>query len=163
VAQIVSDGRSANAPDQAAHSSLSWGDTNFDAALYGMTDQDPKTLAVLARSWNFPAELGRLSPGMECTGYDFTQRAYMLINKQNPAKPGFSLRGSDASPVVNPVFVIKNLDSKDLRLSINGKPMPHGKDFRFSTEYDVEGNPTTIIWIKYAAVKPVDFEFQGFH
>jgi hypothetical protein len=163
VAQIVSDGRSANAPDQAAHSSLSWGDPIVDAALYGMTDKDPKTLVPLARSWNFPAVLKLKSGGFESHGYDFTQRAYLLNANGNPGTIRFILEGSKDSPVVNPAFVIKNFSDKnfsgkDFRLTINGKSIPHGKDFRYSVEYDVEGNASMIVWIRYTAETHIEIE-----
>ena len=78
VAQISSDGRSAFAPDRSAHSSLSWGDPNGEAALYGMTNKYPQTLVALARSWNYPAELIIPDTGWQNDGYDYTQRAYIL-------------------------------------------------------------------------------------
>ncbi len=158
VAQISSDGRSASAPDQAAHSSLSWGDPNGDVALYGMTDKDPKSLVALARSWNFPAELKLSSKGIKNEGYDFTQRAYILTASENIKNIAFMLNGSKDSPIVNPALVIKNWNKKDIKLTIKGKPIPRGKDFRYALEYDVEGTPTTIIWIKLQAEKVVNIE-----
>ena len=158
VAQAVSDGRSAIAPDQAAHSSLSWGDTDFDAALYGMTDKDPKTLVRLARSWNFPAEIKLSKPSSGTCQYDMTQRAYIIDAKNNTESLKFNLNAREDSPVLNPAFVISNWVNSDIRLTINGKVINHGKDFRYSIQYDVEGNPSVIVWIKYLAEKAVEFE-----
>jgi len=158
VAQTVSDGRSANAPDQAAHSSLSWGDTDFDAALYGMTDKDPKTLVTLARSWNFPADIKLSDPASGTCQYDMTQKAYIIDAKNNTESLKFTLAGSKDSPVLNPAFVISNWVKSDIRLTIDGKSISRGKDFRYSVEYDVEGKPSVIIWIKYLAEKAVEFE-----
>jgi hypothetical protein len=158
VAQTVSDGRSANAPDQAAHSSLSWGDTDFDVALYGMTDKDPKTLVTLARSWNFPADIKLSSPASGTCQYDMTQKAYIIDAKNNTESLKFTLAGSKDSPVLNPPFVISNWVNSDIRLTINGKIINHGKDFRYSIQYDVEGNPSVIVWIKYLSEKEVEFE-----
>ena len=158
VAQIVSDGRSANAPDQAAHSSLSQGNTNGDAALYGMTDKDPKTLAVLARSWNFPPQLKVTSSGSESKDYDYTQRAYLINTKSEMKKIRFFLNGNKESPIVNPAFIIKNWAKSGIRLTVNGVNVNHGTDFRYAVEYDVEGNPTLVIWLKCQAEKQVEFE-----
>ncbi len=158
VAQISSDGRYASAPDHAAHSSLSWGSPKGEAALYGMTDQAPETLVTLARSWNYPAVLTVLSKDVENEGYDYTQRAYPLSAQGGKQGIRFKLDGNKESPVYNPVFVIKNWVNSDIGLMINGKEIHRGKDFRYSVEYDVEGVPTMIIWIKYQAEKPVEFE-----
>ena len=48
VAQIISDGRHAQAPDRAAHSSLVWGGPRDDVAIYGMT----KNSAAFERQLN---------------------------------------------------------------------------------------------------------------
>jgi hypothetical protein len=160
VAQITSDGRSANAPDQAAHSSLSWGDPNGDAALYGMTDQDPKTLAALARSWNFPPELKFTSSGTVGGTYDYTQRAYLLEAGGNKENIAFSLAGSQDSPILNPVFVIRNWKGSAASLKINGENISHGKDFRYDVEYDVEGRSTLIAWVRFRAERTAVFEMD---
>ncbi|MGB5895964.1 MAG: LamG domain-containing protein [Ignavibacteriaceae bacterium] len=158
VAQVVSDGRSASAPDRAAHSSLSWGDPNGEAALYGMTNKDPQTLVALARSWNYPANLILESSGFKSEGYDYTQRAYILesLNSRSESEITLRLEASEESPLVNPAFVIKYWNGDEFNLLINGVPIPRGKDFRYGVEYDVEGNPTIIIWLKYNSEEPVD-------
>jgi hypothetical protein len=157
VAQISSDGRSASAPDHAAHSSLSWGNPNGDAALYGMTDQEPETLVKLARSWNNPAILQMISGNIVPEGYDYTQRAFLLSGNGKAGNMRFSLAATQDSPVVNPVFVIRNFTGTDIRLTIDGKHIPRGKDFRYSTEYDAEGTPTLIVWIRYHSTEKAEF------
>ena len=158
VTQTVSDGRSANAPDQAAHSSLSWGNPGEDMALYGMTDKDPQTLVSLARSWNYPAELKISGAGYESGGYDYSQRAYIINTKNNFGNLKFTLGGSESSPLVNPAFVIQNWKNPNVRLSIDGKSIDRGKDFRYAVEYNVEGVPQLIVWIKYQSAKNTVFE-----
>jgi hypothetical protein len=158
VAQTISDGRSANAPDRAAHSSLSWGDPVGDMALYGMTDKDPRSLVSLARSWNYPAELKLSGSGFESAGYDYSQRAYILRMKSNPANLKFTLAGNEGSPLVNPAFVIKNWKNSNVRLILDGKSINRGKDFRYAVEYDADGTPSLIVWIKYQSEKKAEFE-----
>jgi len=155
VAQIVSDGRSAFAPDRTAHSSLSWGDPNGEAALYGMTNKDPKTLVALARSWNYPAELKINDSGWKNKGYDYTQRAYVLETASNPNSIDITLQSSKTSPVVNPAFVLENWSAGNLNLELDGKPINNSKNFRYGVEYNVEGNPVIVVWIKYQSEKPV--------
>ena len=160
VTQTVSDGRSANAPDQAAHSSLIWGDPNGDAALYGMTDKDPKTLVTLARSWNYPSELKFSASSSESAEYNYTQRAYLIDGKNKTGNIRFTLNGSKDSPVMNPAFVVRNWVKTDIRLTVDGRNISRGKDFRYSVEYDVEGNPTVIVWIKCQAEKQIEFDMS---
>jgi len=155
VAQIVSDGRSAFAPDRTAHSSLSWGDPNGEAALYGMTNKDPETLVSLARSWNYPAKLAVNGSGWKSEGYDYTQRAYILESVDGADNLELTLQGSEESPIVNPALVVENWSVGNLSLEVDGKPVAEGKDFRYGVEFDVEGNPMVVVWIKYSGDKPV--------
>jgi hypothetical protein len=155
VAQIVSDGRSAFAPDRTAHSSLSWGNPNGEAALYGLTNKDPQTLVALARSWNYPAELKIDDAGWKNKGYDYTQRAYVLETNASPGSIDITLEASKTSPVVNPAFVLENWSAGNLSLELDGKSIPEGKTFRYGVEYNVNGNPVMVIWIKYQTEKPV--------
>lgn len=163
VTQIISDGRYAGTPDHAAHSSLSWGNPGGEAAIYGMTDQPEKLLVDLAKSWNHPPSMHVELPNYESNGFDYTQRAFVL----NTVKPGAELKmtlvASEKSPLFNPVFVIKNWDGSELKLIVNDKEMPRGKDFRYGKEYDVEGNCSLIVWIKQRATTKTNISFIPIH
>ena len=67
VARISSDGRYAMAPDQAAHSSLSWVSQPSGAFLYGMTDKSAAAVLPLAKSWIHP-------PAVKVAGDGFSSR-----------------------------------------------------------------------------------------
>ena len=158
VAQVMSDGRSAFAPDRASHSSLSWGDPNGEAALYGMTNRDDDHLLSLARSWNNPPELRLEGTSYKNSGYDYTQRAYLLESSGEAANMEFTLKGSKESPVFNPAFVISDWQGEDIRLVMDGKEVPEGKSFRVGLEYDVDGSADLVVWIKKESEKPVEFK-----
>jgi len=160
VAQVISDGRSASAPDRAAHSSLSWGDPNGEAALYGMTEEDPETLVDLARSWNRPPDLQLNDKGFINKGYDYTQRAYIIERKGGQTGFSFTLQADEHSPVVNPVFVIENWED-EIELKMDGVVTPRGNHFRIGIEYNVEGKVKRIVWIKKKSIKPVFFEINS--
>ena len=151
VAQIISDGRSANAPDRASHSSISWGDPNGDAALYGMTDQDPASLVELAKSWNRPPSMNLIGDGFTSRGYDYTERAYVLDTKDQEASIELEFDASDHNPLYNLALVVNNWGGQELALRLNEKDIASGKDFRTGIEYDVEGNMKLVIWIKHKA------------
>jgi hypothetical protein len=159
VAQIYSDGRSANAPDRAAHSSLSWGDPAGEAAIYGMTDQPAETLAALARSWNRPPKMKVEGSAYEPIGYgddpayDYTQRAYTLHTKNPGSALDLTFAASDESPLVNLALVVDDFGGSDVALEIDGQDVPRGKDFRYDHEYDVDGDAKLVVFIKKRATR----------
>ncbi|MCD6346947.1 MAG: hypothetical protein J7L96_05940, partial [Bacteroidales bacterium] len=161
VAQIASDGRSAYAPDRAAHSSLSWGDTNGSAAMYGMTNKSEKYLVDLSLSWNRPPVLSIDSKGFISKGYDYTQRAFILESDSKSTDLSFELRASKNTPLLNPVIVIINWPGKEAGLQINGKKIPKGKDFRQGIEYTIDGSKTLIVWMRLRADKNVTILFNS--
>jgi hypothetical protein len=148
VAQTISDGRSANAPDRTAHSSLSWGDPNGEAAIYGMTNQPAESLVALARSWNFPAEASVAGSAYESKGYEYRERAYIIDTKTPGAALDVTFAASDERPLQNIAMTITNWGGEDVTLRVNGEAVPRGKAFRHGIEYDVEGNLTLVVWIK---------------
>ncbi len=153
VAQTYSDGRSANAPDRASHSSLSWGDPGGEAAIYGMTNKPAESLVDLARSWNYPPEMKVSGSAYKNKGYDYTQRAYVLETSKQGEPVELKFAAGEQSPLYNLVLVIKNWASNGATLKIDGKQVPRGKDFRYGVKYDVEGKGTLIVWIDKKAKK----------
>jgi hypothetical protein len=151
VAQIISDGRSASAPDRAAHSSISWGYPNGDAALYGMTNEDPADLVDLAKSWNRPPEMKVLGEGFTNRGYDYTERAYILDTEDQEANIKLEFNASNDKPLFNLALVVNNWGGGEVSLQLNEKDIASGKDFRTGIEYDVEGNMKLLVWIKHKA------------
>jgi hypothetical protein len=147
VAQTFSDGRSANAPDRAAHSSLSWGDPGGKAAIYGMTDQPAESLVELARSWNYPPQM-KVKGNAQSQGYDYTQRAYILDAEKEGTKLEMEFEASEEEPLENLAIVVNNWGGSDVALELNGKEVPRGKDFRYGIEYDVEGSGKLVVFTK---------------
>jgi hypothetical protein len=115
VAQTYSDGRSANAPDRAAHSSLSWGDPGGDAAIYGMTNKPAVSLVDLARSWNYPPEM-KVGGGAISEGYDYSQRAYVLNAEDGAGELQMEFAANEKSPLFNLVLVVNNWSESDVLL-----------------------------------------------
>jgi len=151
-----SPGPAASAPDRAGHSSLSWGDPGADYALYGMaTDQE--TVLKVARSWNKPANLN-VQGNIENKGYDRSRRAYILKTSDNQ-DIGFSLDGTADSPDYNPAFIIPNCAAADLKCFINEKQIST-EDFEYGVEYDVNGVPETIIWLKLDTKRKTEVKLE---
>ena len=167
VAQLPNDGRVAPAPDRPSSSCLGTlfpirhegqGIQQWVRNLYGMTDKDPKHLAVLGRSWNNPAKLKLHGQSFTSQGYDKNQRAYVLsyTGKGKPAPLTFSLQASKKSPVVNPAFVIKNWGDSNAVLKLDGKEIKRGKIFRFGHGHTLEGTDL-IVWLKTESTKAIAF------
>lgn len=174
--QKPSDGRYAWDSDLASHSSLShchWKaysqteDSMTKIMLNGFTIKSAAKLAPLAKSWSRPAELklkkGLFGTGFVSKGYDPTERAYHLVCKKSgkPSRLNFELAASKDSPVVNPVFVVKNWGEKGAALKINGKKIKQGKNFRVGHRHTVEGSDL-IVWIKTESTKPVDIKLTPY-
>ena len=169
VAQLRNDGRRTSVPDRPAHSSLSQSiedspvvkhdkeKNTFTAVhLTGMTNKLVTGLVPLARSWNYPAKLNLAGSGFENKGYDKYQRAYVLSCKESckPSTLEFELAASSESPVVNPVFVVEDWGTGRATLTIDGRKIRRGKDFRFGHRHTFEGSDL-IVWVRAESTKPI--------
>ncbi|MEF8811796.1 MAG: hypothetical protein V5A47_12790, partial [Bacteroidales bacterium] len=155
VAQVESDGRYAQDKDRVSHSSLSWGDANANFALYGMARDKDRVLKI-ARSWNNPPALTIASNGFNSQGYKKAERAY-IVKASGDDNFSFSLAGSEQSPVFNPVLKVKGWAPDDLSVTANGQKLDEDQ-YKVGLERDVNGNPTTMIWINYDAQQETNFE-----
>ena len=172
VAQLPNDGRVTPAPDRPSSTCLGTlfpvkhktdrPDLMIGRDLYGMTDRPAKELAVLARSWNFPAELKLAGGAFESLGYDKNQRAYVLACQPGgtPATLAFTLAGTAQSPVLNPAFVVKNWGHANPTLTLGGKGIPRGTDFRYGHRQTLEGTDL-IVWIKTQTQMPINVRLEG--
>jgi hypothetical protein len=119
VAQIASSGRPAVAADRASHSSLShiyWDayqkddQTETKLLLSGLTSLPPTQLLPLARSWISPPAITVTQGDAISAEYDESQRAFVVHRSARAKSGNLTLRisASEASPLVNPAFLIEN-------------------------------------------------------
>jgi hypothetical protein len=160
VAQVISDGRHAQAADRMAHSSLAWGGPRDNVAIYGMTDKPAVSLVSLAKSWIYPAELKVRGSSFVSEGYNYRERAYVVNCKKGGSNFECKLAASAESPVVNPAFVIKNWGKADAVLKIDGKRIKRGKNFRFGHRHRLEGSDL-IVWARYESESDTEFVFEA--
>lgn len=165
-------GRPASFPDRAIHSSLiranpktyakQTGDAPWEERLMleGMTDLKPKALVTLARSWLKSPQLRRVV-GATSQGYDRSERAYRLTATA-PAI-SFQIDASEANPIYNPAFVIKNWHSRTAHatLTIDRVRCKTGPDFRQGVIIDTDGTYTLVIWLDYQAAAARTFEIKA--
>ncbi|MBN1387579.1 MAG: LamG domain-containing protein [Bacteroidales bacterium] len=158
VAQNPSDGRYCQAPDRASHFSLAWGspphhkgenNTYWFAWLYGASTQSAKELAELARSWNKAPVIITPGKGIRNSGYDKTQRAYILAweNKEEPEKIEISIKASGESPMVGACIILKNISSDIARIRNGNRNLKPGTDYHVGRINTLESSKL-ILWIE---------------
>jgi hypothetical protein len=113
-------------------------------AIYGFSNQDIKSLLPLARFWNNPPDLTKLS-GAHLVGFDKSQKAYIL--EASGGSISATIVADHKSPLYNPCFVIRNWERKDISLSLNNRVMEPGSDFRYGFIPRSEGYDL-VIWIR---------------
>ncbi len=171
VAQMPSDGRYASFPDRTAHSSLThappsvyredFGDRPYQERLMmeGMTNKSAAELAPLARSWMRAPE-GQAISGCRSTGYDMSQRAYVLI-AEAPAL-SFSINASEDRPLVNLCLVVKNWGAMGIAdVTVDGKKVQSRTVCRQGVVRDPHGEPTLVVWLERTSRAPVTVTLTG--
>lgn len=169
VAQLPNDGRKAIVSDKPSHFSLCTSrgvirrsaEGSESVYLYGMTDQPIARLVPLARSWNSAPSAKATGSGFEGGAYDKDQRAYVFAAKAPGAGPlEFSLGATPDSPILNPAFVVKNWGNRPVKLTMDGKEIPRGKDFRFGHNKTIEGTDL-VVWVKISGDKKTSFKIES--
>jgi hypothetical protein len=124
--------------------------------LVGMTkDKSAGDLAPLARSWSRPPAISVESGGVTPERYSLGQRCYDFTCKAPVKQPiEIVVAASKESPVVGIPLVLKNFGDSEVALEMNGKPVPRGKDFRYSHEGTLEGI-NLCVWVRFESTIPV--------
>jgi len=115
--------------------------------------QSTQSLASQDTFQSNPQELSLLY-GCEYIGYNNDQSAYVV--KRIAGDLGFSILAGAQQPLVNPCFNIQNwLGKTEATVTLNGKELLSGKDYRQQVVYDTEGKEMLIIWMKTIQYEPV--------
>jgi hypothetical protein len=169
VAQVPGDGRWVSTPDRPSHFNLTtfvqWNDyeytkkTRTRIMLQGVTDKKADKLVPLAKSWLKAPKMKITSDAYKGGVYDQSERAYIIekMDSRSSAPCTFVLDASKDSPLLNPAIIIKNWGSQLSTLSIDGKEIKQGKDFRQGIRKGPFGEDL-IIWIRLDKEKPVKLE-----
>lgn len=158
VAQIASSGRPCVANDRPSHTSLShlhWKayskSANIETKILmdGLTTKSAAELLSLAKSWLSPPKMQVAGAGYRNSGYDSTQRAYVLTNEKADLQATLRLtfNASEASPIVDPAIVIKNWGEEGADLRINGKRVDWGQRFRMGHIHRLQGTDL-VVWMQ---------------
>jgi hypothetical protein len=61
----------------------------------------------------------------------------------------------------NLALVVKNWGPRSIALTVNGRRVPRGNAFRYGIEYDVEGSPSLIAWVKIRAKENTEMSLHA--
>lgn len=160
-----SNGRYALAADRASHSSLThmrWKeiaktrDSVTKVHLEGMSDAGFAELASLARSWESPARMTIETAGSSGGDYDPGERAWIV---ERSAAAGteplaFTLAASPTSPVENLALVVKGWGDGGATLTLDGREVASGKDFRVGHRRRLEATDL-VVFVTARATSPL--------
>jgi hypothetical protein len=132
VAQARCDGRWIRMFDRPSHISSSpisdpviheQGNRACWNGLYGMNRMSMNELINFGRAWAYPAEMSLSGAGFSSQGYDKSQRCYQVERREPGSETlEISLQGSKESPLVNLAIRVKNWNSDEAKILVNGKP-----------------------------------------
>jgi len=155
--------------------------------LNGMTDNnDVKSLIPLTQFWENAPVIKVSGYGYDGGYFDKSQKAYLirrrvrtagfehLVNRDDDKFPNrdaekvdIQVLASEDSPLINPCFVINGWPKGGLKakLTINGKKLAEGKDFRQGIEdywdrSQWDSKHSLVIWVRYSSTEPVRFTIE---
>jgi len=109
-------------------------------------------LASLARSWESPAVLKVESPGYSGGDYDPGERAWIVERSAAAATEplALTLAASPASPVENVALVVKGWGDGEATLTLDGREVASGKDFRVGHRRRLEATDLVVFLAAHA-------------
>lgn len=169
VTQIPCDGRFVLASDRITSSAITSpepirtrreGDQSVEGRfIMGISDKPVEDLIPFARFWLSPPDIEYDQDLLTFEGFSRNDRAYHFKKKEKGKKKiEISISASSSSPLVNPVFVIKNWGDHGLTCKIDGAEQAGGNIMRYSINRTLESKDL-IIWIAVHANKETIISF----
>jgi hypothetical protein len=123
------------------------GNRSWVSSLYGLNDKAFDRLVPLAKSWIHAPQLRAEAGSVQSRGYDFSQRAYKLLNT-DPKNPSAQLvfEATPDSPFRNACLVIKNWGDSLPKVEIDRQPQSEGMACRMGQIQTLEGTDL-LLWI----------------
>jgi hypothetical protein len=172
VAQIPGDGRWVVTPDHPSHFNLTtfvqWEDyartskTRTRIMLQGMTENGASGLVHMAKSWLHAPKLELTTGAYQGGEYDQSERAYIIQRSTSGTQTplSFTIQAAGETPLLNPAIIVRNWGNKEAEISINGRRIPKGKNFRLGI-VSRPGGDDLVIWMRLDSEKPTEISIIG--
>ncbi|MDX1702544.1 MAG: hypothetical protein R3250_18080, partial [Melioribacteraceae bacterium] len=157
VSQIPSDGRFILAADRISSSAITSADPvqvrrKSDGAwegrfILGLSYEPIEKIVPFANYWINTPDLKITDNSYTYEGFSRNERAYLLSildELESPLK--MKISASKNSPLVNPVFIIKNWNSSILKVILNDEELVQGKEYDYSIRKSIDSNDL-ILWM----------------
>ncbi len=157
VTQIPSDGRFILAADRISSSAITSAipfnrPRKIDGAwegrfIMGLSNDPIEKTVPFAKYWINTPKLNRASNTYSYEGFSRNERAYLLTKLDSSESTlRINISASASSPLIHPVFIIKNWNSSALKVMLNDKELVQGKDYEFSIRKSLDSDDL-IVWM----------------
>lgn len=129
--------------------------------LAGLSDGIEDDVNSLVTSWLSAPKLDVNGEKYSLSGYDTGEKAYQITCEKagEPSTLNLTIKGSSASPIVNPAFVVKGWGKNEVIVKINGKPAASGMDFRYGFCKTTTAS-NLILWFQLKSEKSISIEVR---
>jgi hypothetical protein len=160
VGQARCDGRTTLTSDRPSHCSSfpisdpvlhETDDREYWAALYGMNAMSVQDLIEFGRSWAHPPDLVLTNASRDSGGFDRSERCYKIVKAAgHPKSLDIGLAGNASSPIVNPVFHVKNWNGGRPRIVLNGT---EARNAKVGLNHELEGTDL-VVFLPFQSQSP---------
>jgi hypothetical protein len=119
------------------------GDSITKIMLHGMTENNIDDVVNISKSWLNPAPIIS-TYGSNNAFYNPAEKAYELIS--SGGEMSFMIKGSEQSPVINPVFLVHHWDKKGVTITIDGAELKDGEEYRWDFIRKINGTDL-LVWL----------------
>ena len=130
--------------------------------LQGMTENGASGLVHMAKSWLHAPKLELTTGAYQGGEYDHSERAYIIQRSTSGTQTplSFTIQAAGETPLLNPAIIVRNWGKKEAEISINGRRIPKGKNFRLGI-VSRPGGDDLVIWMRLDSEKPTEISIIG--
>jgi hypothetical protein len=108
-------------------------------------------LIEFGRSWVHPPDLVLTNASRDSGGFDRSERCYKIVKAAgHPKSLDIGLAGNASSPIVNPVFHVKNWNGGRPRIVLNGT---EARNAKVGLNHELEGTDL-VVFLPFQSQSP---------